>query len=121
MKRIAVVFARCAAACVAAGVAAGVTASLAAGRTPDAIFTGVIRDNRCADGLCATQCPVRKTPLYTLQTETDGWRLSDQKTPARYLGRKVEISGHPGRGNTLKVVSMTLLDGASATSANPDK
>jgi|GEM_PF-5222948 len=105
MNRFAVVFAVCA------------TASAAAGRAPDTTFTGVIRDNRCADGLCATQCPVSKTPKYTLQTATDGWLLSDQKTSARYLGRTVAIQGHPQSGNKLKVVSMTLLDGAPANSA----
>ena len=73
----------------------------------DTTFTGVIYDNRCSDGVCATQCPVTKTPKYTLQTETEGWLLTDQKTPARYLGKKVVITGHLTGGNKLKVVSIS--------------
>ena len=101
MKRFAVVFA-----VVWAFVWAG--AGLYAAEARDRTFTGVIYDNRCSDGVCATQCPVSKTPKYTLQTGSDGWLLTDQKTPVKYLGKKVTVTGHPTGGNRLKVVSIAL-------------
>jgi hypothetical protein len=69
-------------------------------------FTGIIWDNRCSDGVCATQCPISKTPKYTLQTETDAWVLSDQKTPAKYTGKKVVVTGRIAGNNKLKVISI---------------
>jgi Protein of unknown function (DUF5818) len=74
--------------------------------TPAKIFTGVIHDNRCVGPNCATQCPVTKEPKYTLQTADAAWVLSDQKTPARYVGKKVVVTGTVEGGNKLKVVSI---------------
>jgi hypothetical protein len=76
-------------------------------------FTGTIHDNRCVGPACATQCPVRKTPTYTLQAGDDAWVLSDQKTPAQYNGKKVIVTGTIGPDNKLRVVSIKL----QATSA----
>jgi len=115
MKRFAVGIAAILAAFVAA--AGFCVAAASPGRGHDKTFTGIIYDNRCADGVCATQCPVTKTPKYTLQTDTNGWLLTDQKTPAKYLGRKVAIIGHLVGGNKLKVISISLA--ASSLSANP--
>jgi hypothetical protein len=74
-------------------------------------FTGVIHDNRCVGPNCATQCPVVKGPVYTLQSGDDAWLLNyrtmpDQKTPAKYIGKKVIVTGTPGPGNKLNVASI---------------
>lgn len=69
-------------------------------------FTGVIHDNRCIGPNCATQCPITKGPKYTLQAGDEAWVLSDQKTPARYVGRKVIVTGAPAEHNTLRVISI---------------
>ena len=69
-------------------------------------FTGVIHDNRCVGPACATQCPVTKGPKYTLQSGDDAWMLSDQKTPARFAGRKVIVTGSVGAENKLRVISI---------------
>jgi hypothetical protein len=74
-------------------------------------FTGVIHDNRCVGPNCATQCPIDKSPVYTLQSGDDAWVLSyrkmpGQKTPARYIGKQVVVTGTPGPGNRLTVASI---------------
>jgi hypothetical protein len=69
-------------------------------------FTGVIHSNRCVGPNCATQCPVTREPKYTLQSGDEAWLLSDQKTPAQYVGRKVIVTGAVGAHNTLKVSSI---------------
>jgi hypothetical protein len=69
-------------------------------------FTGVIHDNRCMGPNCATQCPVTKGPKYTLQAGDEAWVLTDQKTPARFAGRKVVVTGTVEVGNKLKVISI---------------
>jgi len=69
-------------------------------------FTGVIHDNRCVGPNCATQCPINKSPVYTLQSGDDAWLLSDQKTPAKYVGKKVVVTGTPGPENKLNVASI---------------
>ena len=69
-------------------------------------FTGVIHDNRCVGPNCATQCPINKSPVYTLQSGDDAWLLSDQKTPAKYIGKKVVVTGTPGPENKLNVASI---------------
>jgi len=78
----------------------------AAGTSPEKTFTGVIHDNRCVGPNCATQCPVTKEPRYTLQSGDEAWLLSDQKTPAKYVGRKVIVTGTVGTDNKLKVTSI---------------
>ena len=75
------------------------------GRAPKT-FTGVIHDNRCVGPNCATQCPVTKGPKYTLQSGDDAWVLSDRKTPARFVGRKVIVTGTVEAGNRLRVASI---------------
>jgi|HubBroStandDraft_5_1064220.scaffolds.fasta_scaffold1727513_2 hypothetical protein len=74
-------------------------------------FTGVIHDNRCVGPNCATQCPINKGPVYTLQSGDDAWLLSypktpNQKSPAQYVGKKVIVTGTPGPDNKLNVTSI---------------
>ena len=83
--------------------AAGLTMAAGAQNT----FTGVIHDNRCVGPNCARQCPSTKDPVYTLQSGDDAWVLSgDRKTSARYVGRKVVITGTVEPDNRLKVASI---------------
>jgi hypothetical protein len=82
--------------------AAGLCAAANAPKT----FTGVIHDNRCVGSNCATQCPITKNPVYTLQSGEDAWVLSDQKSPARYAGKKVIVTGTVGADNKLRVISI---------------
>ena len=81
-------------------------ASVCMAETPRT-FTGVIHDNRCVGPACATQCPVTKGPKYTLQAGDEAWVFSDQKSPARFTGKRVVVIGTIGAGNKLKVVSIT--------------
>src|SRR5271157_4850531 len=83
-----------------------VAAGLCFGATPMRTFTGVIHDNRCVGPNCAAQCPVTKGPKYTLQSGDAAWVLSDQKTPAQYVGKKVVVTGTVGANNRLKVTSI---------------
>ncbi len=69
-------------------------------------FTGVIHDNRCVGSNCARQCPSAKDPVYTLQSGDEAWRLSDPGASARFVGRKVIVTGAVGPDNMLKVVSI---------------
>lgn len=69
-------------------------------------FTGVIHDNRCVGPNCATQCPINKGPVYTLQSGDDAWVLNYQKSPAPYVGKKVVVTGTPGPDNKLNVASI---------------
>jgi hypothetical protein len=85
-----------------------------AAATAPATFTGVIHDNRCVGPNCARQCPVIKDPKYTLQTEDEALVLSDQKTAARYNGKRVVVTGRITGTNKLQVVSIVPA-GAPAT------
>jgi hypothetical protein len=82
------------------------TAVMGFGKEAPKTFTGIIHDNRCAGPNCATQCPVTKGPKYTLQSGNEAWVLSDQKTPARYVGKKVMVTGVAGADNRLRVASI---------------
>jgi hypothetical protein len=68
--------------------------------------TGVVHDNKCLGPACATQCPVNKEAVYSLQTLDRAWVLSDAKTAARYAGKKVKITGTT-QGNTITITSVT--------------
>jgi hypothetical protein len=81
-------------------------AGLSIAGTAQKTFIGVIHDNRCVGPNCARQCPITKDPKYTLQSGDNAWVLSDQKTPARYTGKKVVVSGTLGPRNTLVVSSI---------------
>jgi hypothetical protein len=79
---------------------------LCLGEKAQKTFTGTIHDNKCVGPNCATQCPVTKGPTYTLQSGEDAWVLSDQKTPAQYVGKKVVVTGTIEANNKLKVTSI---------------
>jgi hypothetical protein len=82
--------------------------------TAPATFRGVIHDNRCVGPNCARQCPIIKDPKYTLQTEDEALVLSDQKTAARYNGKRVVVSGRRITGtNKLQVVSIVTASVAA--------
>jgi hypothetical protein len=68
-------------------------------------FTGFVHSNQCVGPACATQCPIDKDPVYTLQTEDRAWVLSDAKTAAAYIGKKVQITG-TAEGNKLTITSV---------------
>jgi hypothetical protein len=85
--------------------AASICVAMCVASTPKT-FTGVIHDNRCMGPNCATQCPVTKSPKYTLQAGDEAWVLSDQKTPSRFTGKKVIVTGTVETGNKLKVISI---------------
>jgi hypothetical protein len=83
-----------------------VAAGLCFGGEAEKTFTGVIHSNRCVGPNCATQCPVTKEPKYTLQSGDEAWLLSDQRTPAQYVGKKVIVIGSVGADDTLNVTSI---------------
>jgi hypothetical protein len=73
-------------------------------------FTGIVHDNQCVGPNCATQCPIVKGPKYTLQSGEGAWILSDQTTPARYVGKKVIVRGTVEPENRLKIISITAAE-----------
>jgi hypothetical protein len=81
-------------------------AGLCVGDRDPGRFTGIIHDNRCVGPNCATQCPVTRDPVYTLQSGEQAWVLTDRKTPAQFVGRKVVVTGTVEADNKLKVLSI---------------
>jgi hypothetical protein len=69
-------------------------------------YTGTIYENRCVGPNCATQCPVKKGLVYTLQTEDRAWVLNSDKTPARFVGKKVSVTATAVSDNKLNVISI---------------
>lgn len=69
-------------------------------------FTGIIHDNRCVGPNCATQCPVTRNPVYTLQSPDGAWVLNGQKTPAQFVGKRVVVTATVEADNKLKVLSI---------------
>ena len=69
-------------------------------------FTGIIHDNRCVGPNCATQCPVTRNPVYTLQSGDGAWVLNGQKTPAQFVGKRVVVTATVEADNKLKVLSI---------------
>jgi hypothetical protein len=82
------------------------TASFAFSAQVPKTFVGVVHDNRCVGANCATQCPVNKEPVYTLQAGDDAFVLTSAKHPDEYVGKKVSVTGTLA-GNKLKVTSIT--------------
>jgi hypothetical protein len=81
---------------------AAATAALSFGAT----FTGVITDTMCAgeghksmnmgtDAKCVVECVKGMNAKYALYDATSKtvWVLSDQKTPEKFAGRKVTVTG----------------------------
>jgi Protein of unknown function (DUF5818) len=70
-----------------------------------ATFTGVITDDGCAgvghtrmrmgptDAECTLACIDAHDSAYVLEDGKDVFRLSDQKTPKEFAGRRVRVTG----------------------------
>ncbi|MGA2713881.1 MAG: DUF5818 domain-containing protein [Bryobacteraceae bacterium] len=68
-------------------------------------FTGVITDSMCAqadhshmqmgptDGECTIACVSIHAAAYVLYDGKQTWTLSDQKTPEKFAGKKVAVTG----------------------------
>ena len=67
-------------------------------------FTGTITDDMCAkadhkdmkmgsDEKCVTECIKGMNGKYVLYDGRDAYKLSDQKTPARFAAKKVMVTG----------------------------
>ena len=68
-------------------------------------FTGTITDNMCADGghsqmrmgptdaECAIACIDAHGATYVLQNGKNVYTLSDQRTPEKFAGKKVKVTG----------------------------
>ena len=81
---------------------AAAAVSAAAGRQT---FTGVITDEMCADANhsrmrmgptdaeCAVACVMAHGATYVLYNGKEAYALSDQRTPEKFAGQKVRISG----------------------------
>ena len=75
-------------------------------------FTGTITDDMCAkdhatmkmgsDAKCAAECVKTMNAKYALSDGTNLYILSDQKSPAKFAGQKVTVTGTLN-GKTIKV------------------
>ena len=85
-------------------------------------FTGVVTDTMCgarphsamvkdrSDAECVKMC-VKGPHTFALLDGTNVMKLSDQKTPAKYVARKVKVTGaYDGKTKTIKVLSIEPLD-----------
>lgn len=82
------------------GLAFGATLAVAQGK-----FTGVITDSECSDGdhshmkmgptngECAIACVASHGAYYVLYDGKQSWTLSDQKTPEKFAGKRVTVTG----------------------------
>jgi hypothetical protein len=89
-------------------------------------FTGVVTDTMCGakphsnmmkdktESECVRQC-AHGPYGFALRDGTTVMKLSDQKTPAKYAGQEVRITGvYDERSKTLKVESITPTVGEPA-------
>ena len=83
-------------------------------------FTGIITDNMCGkaghsqmqmgstDAECTTACISVHGAIYVLYDGKDVYTLSDQKTPEKFAGQRVRITGTlDARTRTIHVDSMS--------------
>jgi len=86
-------------------------------------FTGVITDEMCAntghaamrmgptDAECAAACVSIHDAAYVLQDGKIIYKLSDQRTPGKFAGRKVKVVGTlDARSATIAVTSIAAAD-----------
>ena len=86
-------------------------------------FTGVITDDMCAntghaamrmgptDAECAAACVSIHDAAYVLQDGKTIYKLSDQRTPGKFAGRKVKVVGTlDARTATIAVTSIAAAD-----------
>jgi hypothetical protein len=96
-------------------VAAAAVCAFAAG--PEK-YTGVITDTMCKadhkdmnmgpDAKCTVECVKSMGGKYALWDGTTAWELSDQKTPQKFAGKKVTVTGTAdAAAKTLKVQSIS--------------
>jgi hypothetical protein len=84
-------------------------------------FTGVITDSMCANGdhasmrmgptdaECTLACVSAHGALFVLWTGKETWDLSDQKTPEKFAGKKVRVTGTPDAAkHSIQVDSIVL-------------
>jgi Protein of unknown function (DUF5818) len=91
--------------------------ALAAGKQT---FTGVVTDSMCSDGdhshmkmgptdaECTTACVSIHGASYVLYDGKQTYTLSDQKTPEKFAGKRVMVTGTlDGKTKTIQVASIT--------------
>ena len=84
-------------------------------------FVGTITDDMCAkdghatmrmgptDAECTTACVAAHGAAYVLADGKTVYTLSDQKTPERFAGKKVRVTGTlDAKTKAIQIVSMTL-------------
>jgi uncharacterized protein DUF5818 len=69
-------------------------------------YVGVVHENQSVNAHPAAQCAVIKGPRFVLQTENEAWVLSDEKTAAEFVGRKVAVRGTLRDGNRLQIIEI---------------
>ena len=97
-----------------------VVAALAASPAKQA-FTGIITDDNCpkadhsqmrmgpTDAECAMACLDAHGAVYGLYDGKDFYALSDQRTPEKFIGKKVRIIGTlDAKTKTIQVDSITV-------------
>lgn len=88
-------------------------AALAAAAT----FTGTITDTMCGahhgmmpgqpDDACVRMCVKSSSTQYALYDGQKVMRLNDQKTPAKFAGKKVQVTGtYDEKTKTIKVTAI---------------
>jgi hypothetical protein len=84
-------------------------------------FVGIITDDMCAkdghatmrmgptDAECTKACIAAHGAVYVLADGKNVYDLSDQKTPEKFAGKKVRVTGTlDAKTKAIQVVSMTL-------------
>jgi len=82
-------------------------------------FTGVVTDSMCSsadhkgmrmgptDAECTIACVLAHGALYVLYDGKEVYRLSDQKTPENFAGKKVTVTGSlDAKTKTIQVASI---------------
>jgi hypothetical protein len=83
-----------------------------------AVFTGVITDTLCgkthammhasSDEACVRTC-AKASGEYALYDGKDVFKLSDQKTPAKFAAQRVKVTGtYDEKARRIKVITMEL-------------
>ena len=91
-----------------------------AAAAPKQTFTGTITDGMCAkgdhsqmqmgptDAACTLACVDVHGAMYVLYDGKNSYTLSDQKTPEKFAGQKVKVTGTlDARSKTIQVDSIT--------------
>jgi len=97
-----------------------ITAVLPSAQGTKRQFTGTITDNMCAaadhsrmrmgsnDAECTLACIDAHGAAYVLYDGSNAYTLSDQKTPEKFAGQKVKVSGTlDAKTRTIQVDSIT--------------